>query len=94
MTLTAAPRVDTSLQVATIPPESAGTESIESLAQRAVDLAWSRDARLAVAESCTAGAVAAALAHGRRGQRVLPGWRRRVLAGGEVRDCSACSPAR
>ncbi len=37
-------------------------ESIPSLAQRAVDLAWSRDARLAVAESCTAGAVAAALA--------------------------------
>jgi nicotinamide-nucleotide amidase len=62
MTLTAVPRVDTSLQVATIPPESAGTESIQSLAQRAVDLAWSRDARLAVAESCTAGAVAAALA--------------------------------
>ena len=37
-------------------------ESTEELAQRAVDLAWSRDARLAVAESCTAGAVAAALA--------------------------------
>ena len=37
-------------------------ESISELAQHAVDLAWSRDARLAVAESCTAGAVAAALA--------------------------------
>ena len=37
-------------------------ETIPELAQRAVDLAWSRDARLAVAESCTAGAVAAALA--------------------------------
>ena len=37
-------------------------DSIPALAQRAVDLAWSRDARLAVAESCTAGAVAAALA--------------------------------
>ncbi len=37
-------------------------ESVATLAQRAVDLAWSRDARLAVAESCTAGAVAAALA--------------------------------
>ena len=37
-------------------------ESTADLAQRAVDLAWSRDARLAVAESCTAGAVAAALA--------------------------------
>ena len=35
---------------------------VAELAQRAVDLAWSRDARLAVAESCTAGAVAAALA--------------------------------
>ena len=32
-------------------------ETIPELAQRAVDLAWSRDARLAVAESCTAGAV-------------------------------------
>ena len=37
-------------------------ESVAELAQRAVDLAWSRDARLAVAESCTAGAIAAALA--------------------------------
>lgn len=37
-------------------------ESTQELAQRAVDLAWSRDARLAVAESCTAGAIAAALA--------------------------------
>jgi PncC family amidohydrolase len=37
-------------------------EPIASLAQRAVDLAWSRDARITVAESCTAGAVAAALA--------------------------------
>ncbi|MGZ6967008.1 MAG: CinA family protein [Acidimicrobiia bacterium] len=36
--------------------------SIPKLAQRAIDLAWSRNARLAVAESCTAGAVAAALA--------------------------------
>ncbi len=37
-------------------------ESVAEVAQRAVDLAWSHDARLAVAESCTAGAVAAALA--------------------------------
>jgi nicotinamide-nucleotide amidase len=36
--------------------------SIPVLAQRAVDLAWSRDARIAVAESCTAGGIAAALA--------------------------------
>jgi nicotinamide-nucleotide amidase len=52
------------VEVATTMPDavtrSAG--SISQLAQRAVDLAWSRDARLAVAESCTAGAVAAALA--------------------------------
>jgi nicotinamide-nucleotide amidase len=40
----------------------AAFDTIPALAQRAVDLAWSRDARLAVAESCTAGAVAAALA--------------------------------
>ena len=39
-----------------------GVEPIPRLAQRAVDLAWSRDARIAVAESCTAGAIAAALA--------------------------------
>jgi nicotinamide-nucleotide amidase len=37
-------------------------ESTQELAQRAIDLAWSRDARIAVAEACTAGAVAAALA--------------------------------
>ena len=62
MTLTAEPQVVSTLQVATIPPEPTALESIATLAQRAVDLAWSRDARLAVAESCTAGAVAAALA--------------------------------
>lgn len=62
MTLTAVPRAATTIQVATIPPEAIASESIETLAQRAVDLAWSRDARLAVAESCTAGTVAAALA--------------------------------
>ncbi len=43
-------------------PMAVSLETISELAQRAVDLAWSRDARLAVAESCTAGAVAAALA--------------------------------
>src|ERR1700694_2888222 len=37
-------------------------ESTAVLAQRAVDLAWSVNARVAVAESCTAGALAAALA--------------------------------
>lgn len=36
-------------------------EPLEALAQRAVDLAWSRNAQIAVAESCTAGMVAAAL---------------------------------
>jgi len=52
------------LQVATTMPEpvTRPVGSISQLAQRAVDLAWSRDARLAVAESCTAGAVASALA--------------------------------
>jgi nicotinamide-nucleotide amidase len=43
-------------------PAPTPVESTASLAQRAVDLAWSRDARITVAESCTAGAVAAALA--------------------------------
>jgi nicotinamide-nucleotide amidase len=62
MALTEAPQVADGLQVAIISPESADPEPIEILAQRAVDLAWSRDARLAVAESCTAGAVASALA--------------------------------
>jgi PncC family amidohydrolase len=42
-------------------PALAPVESVVSLAQRAVDLAWSRDARITVAESCTAGAIAAAL---------------------------------
>jgi nicotinamide-nucleotide amidase len=42
-----------------VAPTSA--EPVATLAQRAVDLAWSRDARIAVAESCTAGAVASAL---------------------------------
>jgi nicotinamide-nucleotide amidase len=37
-------------------------EPIANLAQRAVDLAWSRDAKITVAESCTAGSIAAALA--------------------------------
>lgn len=37
-------------------------EPLAALAQRAVDLAWSRNAQIAVAESCTAGTVAAALA--------------------------------
>jgi nicotinamide-nucleotide amidase len=52
------------LQVATTIPEpvTRPVGTIPQLAQRAVDLAWSRDARLAVAESCTAGAVASALA--------------------------------
>jgi nicotinamide-nucleotide amidase len=43
-------------------PAPTPAESTASLAQRAVDLAWSRDARITVAESCTAGSVAAALA--------------------------------
>jgi PncC family amidohydrolase len=42
-------------------PGMGPAESIVTLAQRAVDLAWSRDARITVAESCTAGAIAAAL---------------------------------
>lgn len=62
MTLTAAPQVATPLEIATTPRPPVARESVTTLAQRAVDLAWSRDAKLAVAESCTAGAVAAALA--------------------------------
>ncbi len=62
MALTEAHRVAHDFPVSTISPELAEPESIETLAQRAVDLAWSRDLRLAVAESCTAGAVASALA--------------------------------
>jgi nicotinamide-nucleotide amidase len=52
------------LRVATTMPEpaSGATGPVAELAQRAVDLAWSRDARLAVGEACTAGAVASALA--------------------------------
>jgi nicotinamide-nucleotide amidase len=37
-------------------------EPLAALGQRAVDLAWSRNAQIAVAESCTAGMVAAAIA--------------------------------
>lgn len=44
------------------PQQSLTQESTSELAQRAVDLAWSLNARLAVAESCTAGVLAAALA--------------------------------
>lgn len=56
-------RNTTELHVATTDPGAHRPPgSIAQLAQRAVDLAWSRDARLAVAESCTAGSVAAALA--------------------------------
>lgn len=42
-------------------PDLTQNDTVASLAQRAVDLAWSRDVRIAVAESCTAGVVAAAL---------------------------------
>jgi nicotinamide-nucleotide amidase len=44
------------------PQQSLTQESTSELAQRAVDLAWSLDGRIAVAESCTAGSLAAALA--------------------------------
>jgi PncC family amidohydrolase len=44
------------------PQQTLTQESTSELAQRAVDLAWSLNARVAVAESCTAGALAAALA--------------------------------
>jgi len=46
---------------AEFPVAPSSAEPIAALAQRAIDLAWSRDARITVAESCTAGAVAAAL---------------------------------
>lgn len=55
---TAELQVATTIPVTVIRPPG----SIAQLAQRAVDLAWSRDVRLAVAESCTAGSLAAALA--------------------------------
>jgi PncC family amidohydrolase len=42
-------------------PALVPVESVVALAQRAVDLAWSRDARITVAESCTAGSISAAL---------------------------------
>jgi nicotinamide-nucleotide amidase len=51
----------TTTQIPAALPDLPQIDTVASLAQRAVDLAWSRDARVTVAESCTAGQVAAAL---------------------------------
>ncbi len=54
--------VSTAQSTADLAFATASVEPIPVLAQRAVDLAWSRDAQIAVAESCTAGVISAALA--------------------------------